>query len=257
MKRNILHPLLQLAAHLRRPLVYSLAIVILLIGGGLAVAATHPSVFTLIGISSSGSTSRPSVAASLKVGSPTASPTPTPTITSTVTPSPAAHGTGPVTIGGHVYGAPTDPREPGVSNAPSNKPLILSTTNITVAMGKYSELITAKSPDGLSICALSGGYQNVGLYAAYPNSIPCGMQQVFFLTPATRIGVFTVEVSVSTQDKVNNGKYISYSGYITVTVTGSPSFWLTPGNEQLTYDGANLLKVPSRLIRIPATPAAR
>lgn len=156
----------------------------------------------------------------------------------------------PVTINGNVYGAPGLAGEIGGVVAPTSKPLWLSTTNLTLVVGRESGLITVRSPDNLSICYVSGGLPGVGLTPIYPGQSPaCGVEQVIFLSQATKPGTYTSHITATTENKVSNGKYIRYDGYIKVTVTSSPSFWLTAGAQQLVYaaDGATVQAVKATL----------
>jgi hypothetical protein len=79
-------------------------------------------------------------------------------------------------------------------------------------------------------------------------------QQQFFLTPPTRRGTFTIHVVASTESRVQNGKYIRYDGYITVTATGPSSYWLSAAQPQLAYSSPGSLQSISATVTIMKDP---
>ena len=253
MKISLKPIFMDIRQHLRQPVTLGITISALLVCGGITMAATgHTSVLKLIpGIGDArNSPDNTKASAAKQTGAVAIPPSSTATPTGSSSPSPV-RSSAPATINGNVYGVPGIAGEPGSLVAPSNKPLWLSATSLSLAVGRQSGLIIVKSPDNLSICYVSGGIPDIGLGPVYPGqSAPtCGLGQNVIIGPATKPGTYTTHITASTEGKVSNGKYIRYDGYIKVTVTSSPSFWLTAGSQQLIYgpDGATVQAVKATL----------
>ncbi len=177
-----------------------------------------------------------------------ASPTSTPTSTAITTPTPKVPTYEDVSgkLGGHGGG-------PARSVPMNHKPLILSATSLTVTVGSNTALITATNPDNASMCFVNSTGAG-GLYVGYTGngtSIPCQAAQTFFLFPATKPGVYNVQLYSDSQQKTGNGMYTRYDGYVKVTVTSPPSFWLTAGQQQITSNasGPQTIRVPLTVTR--------
>lgn len=172
------------------------------------------------------------------VSSSPATPSMTPSPSTKPDPSISPY-SGSVTIGGHTYGGPLVTNEPTVT-IPSSEPLVLSATNVTMAVYAPSQIIYATSPDGYEICSISA---EPGALSAGMTNGTCGNPLAFELLGDSRIGTFTTHVMVSTKDKVYDGRYITYDGYITATITGPPSYWLSAGPQQLHYSGSAVTSI--------------
>jgi hypothetical protein len=119
-------------------------------------------------------------------------------------------------------------------------------------MYKIGGPVTVTSPDGYPICSVSSSTNTGGVTAVYMQQQVCGTQQVIHIDGASKPGTFTMHIFANTRDRVNNGKYIRYDGYITVNVLSVPTFNVSAGPVQLVRDAGNsvyIVKVDVTLTR--------
>ena len=222
----------------------------LLIGGGVAAAATgHLPALPFLPKAVS-RTIMPAVspAAGSHTPNPTGSPSAYPSAAAT-----SGHTAGPgvAVINGHSYGNPPGAYlEPGAMVAWSAEPLELSTTHITFPAGQSSPRFSATSPDGYALCP-AGAFPGP-LSVAWPNGIICSPTITLEIVGGATPGTYTVHAFAETKDKVWNGKYLGYEGYITVVVTQSTGYSLsvgTPHYDMFQYGGVSGFEIPVTIVR--------
>lgn len=132
----------------------------------------------------------------------------------------------------------------------SSKQLILSISNLTYSADKMSPTFTAASPDGYSICSPSSEPGSLTVGWTYGNR--CGTTIAVNVVGPASPGTYTVRFFVTTENKVWNGKYISYKGEVTVVITPSVSFTLSVAAPQYsTYQsgGTYALSIPVSVVK--------
>jgi hypothetical protein len=194
---------------LPKPLMIGMVAGLIIVGAGAtAIATGNAGVLKHVpGLSGLIGSDKPGEDSAEQIGS---SPSSSPTASPTASASPASSG------------APTTSTERGAATTPTTKALVLSRTSFTLGVGQSSATFTAKSPDGHAICQPSGSVTGVGLTVqSNSTSRDCPLQHEIFLGGANKAGVYTVQIIADTKDKVSDGKYIRYTGYVKVTVSGT------------------------------------
>jgi hypothetical protein len=247
-----LHLLTQRMPRGHRTLVIAASMVVLVIAATATAAIGGPNVVRYFATKPGQvSTHALKTSSSQLVSSKTNSATPPPVPSSSA--SPRASDAPYAVIAGHSYGTPTGVQtDPSSSSIYSSKPLVLSTTNVTMSLNQNSPYITASSPDGYSLCSIASLHEPIGLQAGWPDGIKCGTEITFFLSPPAATGTYTVEVLASTTDHVEDGKYIDYEGYITVVATPSTGYTLSlapPQYGTFPYGGVDQVSIAVTIVK--------